>query len=138
MMYWANNLASHSLLYCYLYIYPHTKNKYLHKVIIKQPIGIVRYPGVAKGLYVASPSGSSISCILPNFFKFYPVVTSQFFESRKVSSVMLLNFQLCCTTLQIHLRLLFYYSPYCCACFSIKLSLSFCVSLFFFSLILLF
>ncbi|KAL9422117.1 hypothetical protein AB3S75_034393 [Citrus x aurantiifolia] len=27
------------------------------KVIIKQPIGIVRYPGVAKGLYVASPSG---------------------------------------------------------------------------------
>ncbi|TYJ31220.1 hypothetical protein E1A91_A06G183600v1 [Gossypium mustelinum] len=27
------------------------------KVIINQPIGIVRYPGVAKGLYVASPSG---------------------------------------------------------------------------------
>ncbi|KAJ8765985.1 hypothetical protein K2173_020501 [Erythroxylum novogranatense] len=27
------------------------------KVIIKQPIGMVRYPGVAKGLYVASPSG---------------------------------------------------------------------------------
>ncbi|MBA0598455.1 hypothetical protein Gorai_008217, partial [Gossypium raimondii] len=27
------------------------------KVIIDQPIGIVRYPGVAKGLYVASPSG---------------------------------------------------------------------------------
>ncbi|KDP25730.1 hypothetical protein JCGZ_23951 [Jatropha curcas] len=27
------------------------------KVIIKQPIGTVRYPGVAKGLYVASPSG---------------------------------------------------------------------------------
>ncbi|PPR94297.1 hypothetical protein GOBAR_AA26376 [Gossypium barbadense] len=26
------------------------------KVIINQPIGIVRYPGVAKGLYVASPS----------------------------------------------------------------------------------
>ncbi|XVF23664.1 hypothetical protein REPUB_Repub13aG0058800 [Reevesia pubescens] len=27
------------------------------KVVINQPIGIVRYPGVAKGLYVASPSG---------------------------------------------------------------------------------
>ncbi|KAF5467147.1 hypothetical protein F2P56_017003 [Juglans regia] len=27
------------------------------KVIIKQPIGMVQYPGVAKGLYVASPSG---------------------------------------------------------------------------------
>ncbi|XP_039053965.1 RNA pseudouridine synthase 5-like [Hibiscus syriacus] len=27
------------------------------KVVIDQPIGIVRYPGVAKGLYVASPSG---------------------------------------------------------------------------------
>ncbi|OWM70169.1 hypothetical protein CDL15_Pgr026019 [Punica granatum] len=27
------------------------------EVIINQPIGIVRYPGVAKGLYVASPSG---------------------------------------------------------------------------------
>ncbi|KAH1055386.1 hypothetical protein J1N35_033451 [Gossypium stocksii] len=27
------------------------------KIIIDQPIGIVRYPGVAKGLYVASPSG---------------------------------------------------------------------------------
>ncbi|XP_048231636.1 RNA pseudouridine synthase 5 isoform X2 [Ricinus communis] len=27
------------------------------KVIIQQPIGTVRYPGVAKGLYVASPSG---------------------------------------------------------------------------------
>ncbi|XP_050209300.1 RNA pseudouridine synthase 5 isoform X2 [Mercurialis annua] len=27
------------------------------KVIIQQPIGAVRYPGVAKGLYVASPSG---------------------------------------------------------------------------------
>ncbi|KAL0358675.1 UNVERIFIED_CONTAM: RNA pseudouridine synthase 5 [Sesamum angustifolium] len=26
-------------------------------VIIDQPIGLVRYPGVAKGLYVASPSG---------------------------------------------------------------------------------
>ncbi|KAK4766210.1 hypothetical protein SAY87_007852 [Trapa incisa] len=27
------------------------------EVIINQPIGIVKYPGVAKGLYVASPSG---------------------------------------------------------------------------------
>lgn len=27
------------------------------KIIIKQPIGTMRYPGVAKGLYVASPSG---------------------------------------------------------------------------------
>nr|XP_028961662.1 RNA pseudouridine synthase 5 isoform X3 [Malus domestica] len=27
------------------------------KVIVKQPIGMVRYPGVAKGLYVASPTG---------------------------------------------------------------------------------
>ncbi|KAL5569278.1 hypothetical protein UlMin_025853 [Ulmus minor] len=27
------------------------------KVIVRQPIGIVQYPGVAKGLYVASPSG---------------------------------------------------------------------------------
>ncbi|PQP99379.1 hypothetical protein Pyn_11933 [Prunus yedoensis var. nudiflora] len=27
------------------------------KVIVKQPIGVVRYPGVAKGLYVASPTG---------------------------------------------------------------------------------
>ncbi|KAJ7975089.1 Pseudouridine synthase [Quillaja saponaria] len=27
------------------------------KVVIKQPIGTVKYPGVAKGLYVASPSG---------------------------------------------------------------------------------
>ncbi|XP_028782105.1 RNA pseudouridine synthase 5 isoform X2 [Neltuma alba] len=27
------------------------------KVIIKQPIGTIKYPGVAKGLYVASPSG---------------------------------------------------------------------------------
>ncbi|KAK6228154.1 hypothetical protein SCA6_000494 [Theobroma cacao] len=27
------------------------------KVVINQPIGIVQYPGVAKGLYVASPSG---------------------------------------------------------------------------------
>ncbi|KAK9913265.1 hypothetical protein M0R45_037087 [Rubus argutus] len=27
------------------------------KVIVKQPIGTVRYPGVAKGLYVASPTG---------------------------------------------------------------------------------
>lgn len=29
----------------------------LFKVVIKQPIGVVRYPGVAKGLYVASPEG---------------------------------------------------------------------------------
>ncbi|KAF6150464.1 hypothetical protein GIB67_030265 [Kingdonia uniflora] len=27
------------------------------EVVIKQPIGMIRYPGVAKGLYVASPSG---------------------------------------------------------------------------------
>ncbi|CAL5322365.1 hypothetical protein CsSME_00000610 [Camellia sinensis var. sinensis] len=27
------------------------------QVVIKQPIGMVQYPGVAKGLYVASPSG---------------------------------------------------------------------------------
>ncbi|XP_028126953.1 RNA pseudouridine synthase 5 isoform X2 [Camellia sinensis] len=27
------------------------------EVVIKQPIGMVQYPGVAKGLYVASPSG---------------------------------------------------------------------------------
>ncbi|CAN8254688.1 unnamed protein product [Cochlearia groenlandica] len=27
------------------------------EVVIKQPIGMVRYPGVAKGLYVASPDG---------------------------------------------------------------------------------
>ncbi|XP_054815682.1 RNA pseudouridine synthase 5 isoform X2 [Prosopis cineraria] len=27
------------------------------KLIIKQPIGTIKYPGVAKGLYVASPSG---------------------------------------------------------------------------------
>ncbi|KAL2249251.1 RNA pseudouridine synthase 5 isoform X2 [Sesamum indicum] len=27
------------------------------EIIIEQPIGLVRYPGVAKGLYVASPSG---------------------------------------------------------------------------------
>ncbi|KAG7565390.1 Pseudouridine synthase catalytic domain superfamily [Arabidopsis suecica] len=27
------------------------------EVLIKQPIGVVRYPGVAKGLYVASPEG---------------------------------------------------------------------------------
>lgn len=27
------------------------------KVTVKQPIGVVRYPGVAKGLYVASPTG---------------------------------------------------------------------------------
>ncbi|KAL0340746.1 UNVERIFIED_CONTAM: RNA pseudouridine synthase 5 [Sesamum radiatum] len=31
------------------------------EVIIDQPIGLVRYPGVAKGLYVASPSGFVIS-----------------------------------------------------------------------------
>lgn len=34
------------------------------QVIIDQPIGIVRYPGVAKGLYVASPSGLFISSII--------------------------------------------------------------------------
>nr|GMD30207.1 RNA pseudouridine synthase 5 isoform X1 [Ipomoea batatas]GMD37034.1 RNA pseudouridine synthase 5 isoform X1 [Ipomoea batatas] len=27
------------------------------EIVIEQPIGMVRYPGVAKGLYVASPSG---------------------------------------------------------------------------------
>ncbi|VFQ83613.1 unnamed protein product [Cuscuta campestris] len=27
------------------------------EVVIEQPIGVIRYPGVAKGLYVASPSG---------------------------------------------------------------------------------
>jgi 23S rRNA-/tRNA-specific pseudouridylate synthase len=30
---------------------------YILKVVIKQPIGVVRYPGVAQGLYVASPEG---------------------------------------------------------------------------------
>ncbi|KAK3422343.1 hypothetical protein EUGRSUZ_G02814 [Eucalyptus grandis] len=30
------------------------------EVIITEPIGVIKYPGVAKGLYVASPSGSMI------------------------------------------------------------------------------
>ncbi|KAL3344382.1 hypothetical protein AABB24_023693 [Solanum stoloniferum] len=29
----------------------------MDEVVIKQPIGTIKYPGVAKGLYVASPSG---------------------------------------------------------------------------------
>lgn len=36
------------------------------QIIIKQPIGTTRYPGVAKGLYVASASGSS-NVFLNNF-----------------------------------------------------------------------
>lgn len=34
----------------------------IDQVIIKQPIGLVQYPGVAKGLYVATPSGL-VTCI---------------------------------------------------------------------------
>lgn len=29
----------------------------LDEVVIKQPVGTIKYPGVAKGLYVACPSG---------------------------------------------------------------------------------
>ncbi|KAG5621047.1 hypothetical protein H5410_006265 [Solanum commersonii] len=41
----------------------------MDEVVIKQPIGTIKYPGVAKGLYVASPSeDTSVGLICSDFF----------------------------------------------------------------------
>ena len=51
------------------------------QVVIDQPIGTLTYPGVAKGLYVASPSGFSLHnhMLVANTFASYTKIMIYYF-----------------------------------------------------------